>query len=186
MQQIALSTLFILASVFAGAASAQDMPSVPASAVPIIHSAPAEPGWSGDRSGDPGAVYTPEIERAFDALAKKDLVRAEGGFANAVRRNPRDVAANLYLGATRMDLGKWADAKKHLEYAATKLPRHPDPKSRLGVTYARLGDTAGAYKQRAALVSLADACNGTCRMAPFIAEGIEMIDEALALPVAPG
>ena len=186
MKRVTLSVLFAAAAAatLAGAASAQDAP--PASSYLTIHTAPAEPAWSGDHTGDPGMAASPRIESAFNALEAKDFARAEEVFAKAVKRNPRDPAVNFYLGATRMDLGKWEDAKKHLEIAARKMPRHPDPKSRLGVTYAKLGDTTAAHGQRAALLKLADVCNGKCRLAPFIANGIEMIDEALAPPPGQG
>jgi len=182
MLKTSVTALLSAAIALASAASAQDIPAVPASAVPIIHTAPAEPGWSGDRVGDPGPVSIPYADAAFDALEAGDIARAEAAFIKAVRRNPFDPAAHFYLGATRMDLGNSEGARQHLELAAKKMPRHPDPKSRLGVTYAKLGDVMGANAQRAALVKLSDSCNGVCRLAPYIARGIAMIDDALASP----
>jgi Flp pilus assembly protein TadD len=77
-----------------------------------------------------------------------------------------------------MSLGKWEDAKKHLEVAVKKTPKEPDPRSRLGVTLVMLGDASGAMDQRAELEKMAKACKNTCRNAQWIANGIAMIDSA--------
>ncbi len=124
------------------------------------------------------------FQPGLDALDSGNLAKAEMIFARALRRNPRNGAGNFYLGAVRMDLGKWDAAKKHLEIAVQKRPTHPDPKSRLGVTYAKLGDVSGAMKQRDELVKMKDACKGSCELSPYIIDGIKMIDDALAEPAA--
>jgi predicted Zn-dependent protease len=89
------------------------------------------------------------------------------------------------MGVAKMNLGKWDEAKRYLRTAARELRKLPDPKSHLGVTYAKLGDIDGANAQRARLVKMAEACKGTCELSPYITSGIEMIDEALAEPPAP-
>ncbi len=184
MKTIALSVVLATAA-FAGAAHAQEtyVPHTPFTASEQDRTGGgAGGGWDNTN----GAIYpvNPAAERAVEAglaaLEEKNFARAEEVFGKVVQRNPRNASANFYLGATRMDLGKWADAKEHLEIAASKMPKHPDPKSRLGVTYAMLGDAAGAQAQRVALVQMADACKARCRLAPYITAGIEMIDKAMA------
>ena len=79
-----------------------------------------------------------------------------------------------------MELGKWDEARHYLRTPARELRKDPKPKSLLGVTYARLGDVASANAQRDALLKMAAACNGTCETSAEIANGIQMIDSALA------
>jgi TolA-binding protein len=85
-----------------------------------------------------------------DALQARNFVVAEGIFEDFLRGNPNH-----------------PDAKA------------PDPKSRLGVTLAKLGDVNGAMEQRAALEKMDKDCKGKCRNAQWIANGIAMIDAAL-------
>lgn len=184
MRKVTLSVLLVIGAALAGAASAQDAPSVPPvanSSPPQIFSLPPAPVWDGDAWRHvPGPEITGAMESGIRALMDSDYVRAEKLFATVLRGKPNNADANLYAGVAKMNLGKWEDARAHLELAASKIPKHPDPKSRLGVTYAKLGNTDGAYAQRAALVKMADACRAGCRLSPYILDGIEMIDEALA------
>lgn len=187
MRTVALSILLAGGIALSSAAHAQEAPAytpdAPAAADPSLgggYSPPtdAQPSiWS---DGIPNSRYS--MQDGVAALQAKNLEEAEAIFTEALRYNRNNAEANFYMGVTRMDLGKWEDAKKHLEIAARKKPKHPDPKSRLGVTYAKLGDTAGAYALRADLVKMADACKGACRLSPYISVGIQMIDEALAQP----
>jgi tetratricopeptide (TPR) repeat protein len=180
MKTVMLSIL--LAGVALGsAANAQDAPAAapPVGVVDGSQFAPPETtNSSWDYSGPRGSSNP--LQPGFDAIDSGNFTKAEALFARIRWRAPGDGAINFYLGAVRMDLGKWEDAKKPLEVAVRKIPVHPDPKSRLGVTYAKLGDTAGAHAQRADLVKMADACKGACELSPYIAAGIHMIDEALA------
>lgn len=187
MKLFALSILLAALGLFTNHALAQTSYTPPPAATASADYAmpPAGPRqevpWNGgSRDMTDGMTSGPRIGAAFEAIKAGNFVRAEEVFAKYVRQNPRDAAAHLYLGATRMDLGKWEDAKTSLERAARKLPRHPDPKARLGVTYAKLGDTAAAYSQRAELVKMTNSCKNVCKLSPYIKEGIQMIDAALA------
>lgn len=191
MRTVTLSILLAAGAAFTGVAGAQEapsMPSAPADANAAANTFPAEPSWQNDAWGQiPGPPLTRPAETAVIALENGDFARAEKILGNVLRSKPYDADANLYMGVVKMNLGEWQDAKKHLEIAARKMPRHPDPKSRLGVTYAKLGDATGAVIQRAELVKMADTCRGACKdFAPYIASGIEMIDEALAEPAEQG
>ena len=158
------------------------------SSLPPMTSQPARPPWDGDAwrhthlEGFDSFATRSLFRAGLNALREQNFARAETVFARIARRLPKrdDAKASFYLGATRMELGKWEEAKADLEFAAQKFPAHPDPKSRLGVTYARLGDVAAAMAQRAELVKMAEACKGDCELSPYITGGIAMIDKALA------
>jgi tetratricopeptide (TPR) repeat protein len=126
--------------------------------------------------GEPGAQ---RMADGLAALQAKNFPLAETIFAEVLLGSPNNTDANFMMGVTEMSLRKWSAAKDYLEVAAKKNPKHPDPKSRLGVTYAKLGDVAGANAQRSELVDLSKACKGSCNLAPYILDGIQMIDSAL-------
>jgi tetratricopeptide (TPR) repeat protein len=184
MRTIAFSILVASTAVFAGLASAQEA-QPPAQPVPPGTDAssttyPAEPPWSGDAWQVPSPAMMARMQSGVLALRAMDYAEAEKIFSNVLRTKPTNADANFYMGVAKMNLGEWEAAKTHLEIAATKKPKHPDPKSRLGVTYAKLGDASGAIAQRAELVKMADTCKRACKdFTPYIAGGIEMIDEAL-------
>jgi len=187
MRIVTLSILLAAGAALASAATAQEAPGVmpvgpPASSyAPVPDSGPAQPVWRGDSWGaNVPDNYKGGMRYGVSALKANELKVAEKVFANVLRYKQSNADANFYMGVTKMNLGEWEDAKKHLEIAVTKKPKHPDPKSRLGVTYAKLGDIAGANAQRADLVKMSDACKGACRLSPYIRDGIQMIDEALA------
>jgi predicted Zn-dependent protease len=181
---IVFSILVTASAAFAGLASAQEAQPpaqpVPAGTDSSSNVVPDDPPWSGDAWQIPGPAALARMESGVYALKAMDYAEAEKIFSNVLRTRPTDADANFYMGVAKMNLGQWADAKKHLEIAATKKPNHPDPKSRLGVTYAKLGDATGATAQRAELVKMAETCKRTCKdFKPFIADGIAMIDKAL-------
>lgn len=188
-----LSALLVVAAALTGVSAAQETPSTPQNSAPALPptpfttnaSTPPNAGANDWMNRFHGVPASRNINAAFRALDHKDFARAEEIFADVVRRDPRNPDANFYLGATRMDLGKWIDAKANLELAAREIDHHPDPKSRLGVTYAMLGDAAGANAQRAELMKMAEACKNRCKLSPYIKDGIEMIDEALARSSGP-
>ncbi len=190
MRQLALSVLLGAAAMFAGAAQAQDAPALSGAEAypftPAANTAPAEAPWDGNSRREFDTTSRSPFQVGFNALDAGDVARAETFFSGIVQRKPKDAEANFYLGATRMDLGEWAAAQRHLEFAAKKITGHPDPKSRLGVTYAMLGNAAGAEAQRAELVKMAKACKETCRLSPYIKDGIAMIDKALATSASQG
>lgn len=193
MRAVAFSILLASVAALAPVAIAQEAPAAgpPASAYASVGESEyggggRDPGWDGDSWRH---VWTPArmspVEMGVVALKSSDFALAEEVLVDFLRKKPNDADANFYLGVARMELGKWKDAKTPLEFALRKMPRHPDPKSRLGVTYAKLGDTVGANAQRADLVKMADTCK-SCRLSPYITGGITMIDEALAEPAEPG
>lgn len=188
MKTGALAGLVTVAAIFASAAVAQETPSSPQISAPALPPTPFttnatsehHPGWNSWQERNYEVPAGRNINVGFRALDNKNFSRAEEIFVDVVQRNPRNAAANFYLGTTRMSLGKWQDAKGNLELAARGMSRHPDPKSRLGVTYAMLGDWSAANAQRAELVKMSMTCKNSCKLSPYISAGIKMIDDALA------
>ncbi|HEX5007385.1 MAG TPA: tetratricopeptide repeat protein [Hyphomonadaceae bacterium] len=133
-------------------------------------------------SRDTQRINTGQYQSGMTAIANKNFENAENIFEEILRQKIGDADASFYAGVAEMSLGKWEEARAHLEVAAKKKPKEPDPKSRLGITLAKLGDTAGAMEQRAALEKMDKDCKGTCKNAQFIAGGIAMIDSALPMP----
>jgi tetratricopeptide (TPR) repeat protein len=115
-----------------------------------------------------------------------DFARAEAIFNEGLRYYGDNPRYRFFMGVTKMNLGKWEEARKYLRTAARELRKLPDPKGHLGVTYVKLGDTEAAIAQRARLVEMAEACKGTCKLSPYIMSSIAMIDEALADPAEAG
>lgn len=184
MKLVSLSVLLAAGVLAALPASAQEgglPPPAPASDVmPPLTATMQVPDWDGDAWRRSGFEYETPLGLGLDALHLGKFNRAETAFAKVLKRDADNADANLYMGVARMNLGKWEDAKTNLEIALNGLPTHPDPKSRLGVTYAMLGDTAGALAQRAALERMAETCSDTCKLSSYITGGIAMIDKALA------
>jgi hypothetical protein len=56
----------------------------------------------------------------------------------------------------------------------------PDPSGHLGVNYAKFGDIDGANAQRARLVKVVEAYKSVFELSSYIANGIQIIDKALA------
>lgn len=184
MRVVTISVLLSAGVMFAGAACAQDAPTSEPTQPYTYTSAGQDrmdpPGGGVFASGDPGpAIVSDHFHFGVVALEANDFVKAERDFAKSLRYNSGDAAARFYMGVTKMKLEKWDEAKRYLKTPARVMRKAPEPKSHLGVTYAKLGDIDGAKAQRAALVKLAERCNGTCELSPNIADGIRMIDEAL-------
>lgn len=186
MRTVTLSILLAAGALIALPAAAKEAgvpPPVAANettTMPPLTATMQVPNWDGDAWRHGGFEHVKPIDDGLAALHLGKYAKAEASFAKVLRRDAGNADANLFMGVARMNLGKWEDAKTNLEIARDKLPTHPDPKSRLGVTHAKLGDTAGANAQRAELVGMAETCSDKCRLSSFITNGIAMIDAALA------
>jgi tetratricopeptide (TPR) repeat protein len=119
------------------------------------------------------------LQDGVNAIQAKNFDLAESIFEDILRQTPNHPDASFMAGVAEMSLGKWSEAKQHLEVAVKKNPKSPDPKSRLGVTLAKLGDTDGALNQRAELAKMDKVCKGACPNAQWITNGIAMIDGVL-------
>jgi tetratricopeptide (TPR) repeat protein len=186
MRTATLSVLLAAGAALAGAAYAQEAPSAPPAYEPTTpfsaQSDAGPPNWDGDAwRRDPGLMMPPRpLEAGVAALEANDFTRAEKIFNEGLRYYGSNPRYRFFMGVAKMNLGKWEEARRYLRTAARELRKLPDPKGHLGVTYAKLGDIESANAQRARLVEMAEACKGTCKLSPYIASGIQMIDEALA------
>jgi tetratricopeptide (TPR) repeat protein len=189
MKTIALSMLLGSGVVFAGVAQAQDAPPTYMPPTPYTfseqqrHDPPLSGAWMDSWHGDPDLVFGSDnpYGAGIAALQANDFAKAEQIFNRSLLFNKNDVTARFYMGVTKVKLEKWEEAKRYLKTPARDLRKVPDPKGYLGVTYAKLGDTKAALAQRASLLKMAEACQGTCEHSSYIANGIQMIDEALVL-----
>ncbi len=112
------------------------------------------------------------------ALRNGDFAKAEQFFNKSLLFNKNDVTARFYMGVTKVKLEKWEEAaKRYLKTASARPAQVPDPKGYLGVTYAKLGNTKAALAQRASLLKMAEACQGTCEHFRLHCEQHQMIDE---------
>lgn len=162
-----LPALILAAAFFAAGASAQ----VPRGFTPQ--------GADQQRLENNTSLSSKRYEDGVAAIKAKNFQVAEGIFDEYLRQNPTHPEANLMMGTTKMSLGKWEDARKHLDIAARKDKKNPDPKSRLAVTLIKLGDMEGAMAQRAELEKMSKDCKGKCRNAEWIAAGLAMVDAAM-------
>jgi tetratricopeptide (TPR) repeat protein len=118
--------------------------------------------------------------RALAAMQAKDFAAAEAAFAELMQAGGRlDLGANFLMGLAKIGLEKWDEAQPFLEAAIVDEPSRPEPRTRLGITYAKLSKMDAARQQRAALASLDAECKQTCADAKWIAEGLALLDKAL-------
>ncbi|HEX5005588.1 MAG TPA: hypothetical protein VFV70_00665 [Hyphomonadaceae bacterium] len=117
--------------------------------------------------------------RAMAALQAKDYAGAEAAFAELQRRGRTNSGVNFMMGLAKIGLEKWSEAQPYLEAAVVEEPKRPEPKTRLGITYAKLNNIDAARQQRAALASLDAECKRSCKDAAWIIEGLALLDEAL-------
>jgi hypothetical protein len=117
--------------------------------------------------------------RAVTALQAKDYAGAEAAFAELQRRGRTEPGGNFLMGLAKIGLEKWSEAQPYLEAAVLDEPKRPEPKTRLGIIYAKLNNIDAARQQRAALASLDAECRKTCKDAQWITEGLALLDQAL-------
>lgn len=115
-----------------------------------------------------------------EALQSQNYPVAEKTFSELLARSPTTSDANYLMGLAKLGLQNWGEAKQFLEIAVKQEPKRPEPKARLGVTYVRLNDIDAAKKQRAELVKMDKKCKGGCGDAAGIADGLALLDKALA------
>jgi tetratricopeptide (TPR) repeat protein len=122
---------------------------------------------------------------ATAALNAKDFVAAETTLGELAGRDPTTIDAHFLMGLAKTGLGKWDEASTWLEAAVQKEPERPEPRTRLGLAYLKLGNVEAAKQQRAELASLDAACKRACADAVWIADGLVMLDQGLTGPRAP-
>jgi hypothetical protein len=177
--------LKLLALITAGIAAGLALP-LAAHAQPGLSTKPNYDGvFNADRIDENAQRQLQALHSAAtEALAAQDYAGAEATLAVLVKRDPTTLDARFLMGLAKGGLGKWEEARSHLEAAVKSEPTRPEPKARLGLAYAMLNNSEGVSRQRAELAKLDAACKGTCSDAKWIADGIAMVDQAAAGPDA--
>ena len=116
----------------------------------------------------------------IEALQNQNYPAAEKAFSDLLARVPTNSDANYLMGLAKLGRQNWGEHKPFLEIAVKEEPKRPEPKVRLGVTYVRLNDIDAAKRQRAELVKIDRKCKGACGDAAAIADGLALLDKALA------
>ena len=119
-------------------------------------------------------------QRALASLRASDYQDAEATLSEILRRSAIAPGANFLMGLVKIGQEKWTEAQPYLEQAVQDEPKRPEPKTRLGITYIKLNNPDAAKQQRDALLALDAACGKSCADATWIAEGIQLIDQAVA------
>jgi hypothetical protein len=116
---------------------------------------------------------------ALAALQSSNFGAAEARLAELMERGRSRSGANFLMGLAKIGLEKWDEAQVYLESAIAEEPKRPEPRTRLGIAYAKLGRIDEAQRQQAALAGLNAECKQTCADAKWIAEGIALLDQVL-------
>lgn len=164
-------------------------------AVGLVGAAHAQPGLSTKPNYD--AIYTADRidegaqvtlallhQQAVTALQAQNYAAAELVLREMLQRKPPTPDANFLMGLAKTGLEKWDEARGFLELAVLSEPRRPEPKTRLGLVYAKFNRMDEAREQREALGELSVACAGTCADATWITDGLHTLDQALASATA--
>ncbi|MBA4162652.1 MAG: hypothetical protein C0515_11370, partial [Novosphingobium sp.] len=135
----------------------------------------AMPSESGPQC-DPVAEY----RKGTEASQAKDCKNAAKAFQRVVTVVPGHAPAQYLLASSHIGLGDYRKARKPLELAIKADPILLDAQRDLGVTNAKLGDTARAQAQRDKIAALKTSCAGSCPQARQIDTALADIDAALA------
>lgn len=134
-----------------------------------------------DRIDEGASADVAKLHRqAVAALQAQDFAGAENTLRELLQRKPSTPDVNFLMGLAKTGLEKWPEARGFLEIAVEAEPKRPEPKTRLGLIYAKFDRPDAAKEQRDALAALDKDCGGTCADATWITDGIRAIDQALA------
>ncbi len=135
----------------------------------------------GEFSSSSGPQYNPaqEYQKGVAALDAKNFKEASKFFGHVLIVQPRDANSNYLLGLSLAGQGNDKKAlgafQKAAKYNDGLIPAH----QQLGVTKARLGDSAGAALVRDGLAAKLAACGATCANAGEYKAAIAAIDAAI-------
>lgn len=119
-------------------------------------------------------------QRAVTSLQAKDYATAEVALRELLQRSPMPADTNFLMGLTKTGLEKWDEARGFMELAVTSEPNRPEPKTRLGLIYAKFNRMEEARRQRQELEALSIACGSSCPDATWITDGLRALDQALS------
>lgn len=158
-------------------------------AVLVAGSALAAGGGGGGGGGMPSSSapsYDPamEYQKAVAAMKAGDYKAAESAFGKVTAVAPKAAAAWFGLGRARFQRGDLKGARKAFEKAVKNDPEDIASHAQLGVTLARLNETAKSKAELDLLKQRATACANTCADAAALKVGITAIERAMT-PAAP-
>lgn len=125
-------------------------------------------------------------QRAVTALQAKDYATAEVTLRELLQRTPVPADTNFLMGLAKTGLEKWDEARGFMELAVVSEPNRPEPKTRLGLIYAKFNRMEEARRQRQELDSLSIVCGGSCPDSTWINDGLHALDQALSSAEAAG
>ncbi len=102
-----------------------------------------------------GTPYFPLSNMGLAYYHKKDYLKAEKSFLEALKLSPEFVNALGGLGTTYVAMGRYAEAAVKLEKAVKKDPKSPHLRLELGRAYAGMGEKQKARIEYARVVELA-------------------------------
>jgi tetratricopeptide (TPR) repeat protein len=152
----------------------------------VVASAAAAPAYaaSGGGGGSLPSASAPQYDPAaeyragLDALKADDFKKAERHLARVVSAAPRDANSHYLLGLARAGGNNLKGALKAYEKAVKLDSNLVLARQNLGITYAKLGDSAKATEQLDELKRRQAAC-GTCAQAAQIGAAVNAVSAAL-------
>jgi len=143
-------------------------------------------GGGGSAPSSTGPSYDPvkEYQAGIGYLEASEFAKAERAFKRVADVAKTDANTHYLLGIAHAGQDEWKPASKAFKNAVKYNPELHDARGRLGVVYLKLGETAKADEQSAALSAAKTACAGACAAAAAIDAALAMIEAAKAEPDA--
>lgn len=159
-----------------------------ATAISLLVAQPAvsAPGGGGSGGGSMPSESTPaydpaaEYQKGAAAYQAQDFKAAATAFKHVISVVPRHAPAQYLLGSSYLQMADFKKAKRPLELAVKYDPEMIDGLRDLGVTYAKLGEVAGATSKRDALIQMKTGCADPCATVARLDEAVRAVDAALA------
>ncbi|MCW3846195.1 tetratricopeptide repeat protein [Sphingomonas sp. LB-2] len=125
-----------------------------------------------------------EYRKGIAALQNNDFKGALKAFRNVLTVAPNDANTNFLAGLAAAGTGDDKAASSYFQKAVRYNANMIPARRQLGLTRAKLGDTAGAAAQRDWLQGKLTACGEGCADADALKAAIADIDAAIAAPAA--
>jgi len=142
------------------------------------------PSGSTPSTNAPDFDAAAEYRKGMDALKGGEYAAAKSSFARVLGVAPNDANTNFLAGMADAGLNDYKAAAKHYEKAVRQDGKLIVAQQELGVTYAKLGDTAKAQATLTKLQGMNTSCNSTCKEAEQLAKAVSAVQAALGQPSA--
>lgn len=136
-------------------------------------------GFSSPSESAPRYDPAEEYRKGIAALQIKDYKAAKTALDRVTSAAPRDANAQYLAGLARQGLNDWKGARKNFERAAKLDPALIRAWRELGLTYAKLGDTARAGGVVTQLKAKSASCGATCAQSAELTEATKAVEAAL-------